>query len=136
MTMNGKLAARVAEFEQRGYTILRGFNAAWLEQWRQVFEERYRREWGEDQRGGGVGQPRAVLRGLLQERPDLFLPALVAPAMLDLLEELMGPFVGFDSLQVAVTPRSAQPKRARCAPGTATCGACPAGPMITCRRTR
>ena len=104
MTMNGKLAARVAEFEQRGYTILRGFNAAWLEQWRQVFEERYRREWGEDQRGGGVGQPRAVLRGLLQERPDLFLPALVAPAMLDLLEELMGPFVGFDSLQVAVTP--------------------------------
>ena len=104
MTVNGKLAARVAEFEQRGYTILRGFNAAWLEQWRQVFEERYRREWGEDQRGGGVGQPRAVLRGLLQERPDLFLPALVAPAMLDLLEELMGPFVGFDSLQVAVTP--------------------------------
>lgn len=104
MTVNGTLAARVAEFEQRGYTILRGFNAAWLEQWRQVFEERYRREWGEDQRGGGAGQPRAVLRGLLQERPDLFLPALVAPAMLDLLEELMGPFVGFDSLQVAVTP--------------------------------
>ncbi len=104
MTVNGTLSARVAEFEQRGYTILRGFNAAWLEQWRQVFEERYRREWGEDQRGGGVGQPRAVLRGLLQERPDLFLPALVAPAMLDLLEELMGPFVGFDSLQVAVTP--------------------------------
>lgn len=104
MTVNGMLADRVAEFEQRGYTILRGFNAAWLEQWRQVFEERYRRESGEDQRGGGVGQPRAVLRGLLQERPDLFLPALVAPAMLDLLEELMGPFVGFDSLQVAVTP--------------------------------
>ena len=104
MTVNGTLASRAAEFEQRGYTILRGFNAAWLEQWRQVFEERYRREWGEDQRGGGVGQPRAVLRGLLQERPDLFLPALVAPVMLDLLEELMGPFVGFDSLQVAVTP--------------------------------
>ena len=104
MTVNGALAARVAEFEQRGYTILRGFNAAWLEPWRQVFEERYRRESGEDQGGGGVGQPRAVLRGLLQERPDLFLPALVAPVMLDLLEELMGPFVGFDSLQVAVTP--------------------------------
>lgn len=104
MTVNGALAARVAEFEQRGYTILRGFNAAWLEPWRRVFEERYRRESGEDQRGGGVGQPRAVLRGLLQERPDLFLPALVAPVMLDLLEELMGPFVGFDSLQVAVTP--------------------------------
>lgn len=104
MTVNGALAARVAEFEQRGYTILRGFNSAWLEPWRRVFEERYRRESGEDQRGGGVGQPRAVLRGLLQERPDLFLPALVAPVMLDLLEELMGPFVGFDSLQVAVTP--------------------------------
>ena len=104
MTVNSTLAARVAEFEQRGYTILRGFNAAWVERWRQVFEERYRRESGEDQRGVRVGQPRAVLRGLLQERPDLFLPSLVAPAMLDFLEELMGPFVGFDSLQVAVTP--------------------------------
>ena len=104
MTVNSTLAARVAEFEQRGYTILRGFNAEWVERWRQVFEERYRRESGEDQRGVRVGQPRAVLRGLLQERPDLFLPSLVAPAMLDFLEELMGPFVGFDSLQVAVTP--------------------------------
>ena len=104
MTADGTLAARAAEFEQRGYLILRGFNAKWVERWRQVFEERYRREAGEDQRGGRAGQPRAVLRGLLQERPDLFLPALVAPAMLDLLEELMGPFVGFDSLQVAVTP--------------------------------
>lgn len=104
LTADGTPAAHAAEFERRGYVILRGFNAAWVERWRPVFEERYRREAGEDQRGGRVGQPRAVLRGLLQERPDLFLPSLVAPAMLDLLEELMGPFVGFDSLQVAVTP--------------------------------
>ena len=98
------LATRVAEFERHGYTILRGFNAAWVEPWRQLFEERYQRELGEDQRGVRVGQPRAVLRGLLQERPDLFLPSLVAPEMLDLLEALMGPFVGFDSLQIAITP--------------------------------
>ena len=104
MSGNAELAARVAEFEQHGYTIFRGFNAAWVEPWRQLFEERYRRELGEDQRSAGVGQPRAVLRGLLQERPDLFLPSLVDPAMLDFLEELMGPFVGFDSLQIAVTP--------------------------------
>ena len=104
MTASGELAARVAEFKQRGYTIFRGFNAAWVERWRQVFEERYRRELGEDQRSVGVGQPRAVLRGLLQERPDLFLPSLAAPAMLDFLEQLMGPFVGFDSLQIAITP--------------------------------
>ena len=104
MSGGEELAARVAEFQQRGYTIFRGFNAAWIEDWRQVFEERYRRQLGEDQRSTRVGQPRAVLRGLLQERPDLFLPALVAPAMLDFLEALMGPFVGFDSLQVAITP--------------------------------
>ena len=104
MSGNGELATRVAEFERRGYTVFRGFNAAWVEPWRQLFEERYRRELGEDQRSAGVGQPRAVLRGLLQERPDLFLPSLVDPAMLDFLEELMGPFVGFDSLQIAVTP--------------------------------
>ena len=104
MNGNGELAARGAEFERRGYTIFRGFNAAWVEPWRELFEERYRRELGEDQRSAGVGQPRAVLRGLLQERPDLFLPSLVDPAMLDFLEELMGPFVGFDSLQIAVTP--------------------------------
>ena len=104
MSGNGELAARVAEFERRGYTIFRGFNAAWVEPWRRLFEERYRRELGEDQRSAGVGQPRAVLRGLLQERPDLFLPSLADPAMLDFLEELMGPCVGFDSLQIAVTP--------------------------------
>ena len=104
MNGNGELAARGAEFERRGYTIFRGFNAAWVEPWRQVFEERYRRELGEEQRSAGVGQPRAVLRGLLQERPDLFLPSLVDPALLDFLEELMGPFVGFDSLQIAITP--------------------------------
>ena len=104
MTGNGELAARVAQFRQRGYTIFRGFNAAWVEQWRQVFAACYRRELGEDQGSGGVGQPRAVLRGLLQERPELFLPSLTAPAMLDFLEQLMGPFVGFDSLQIAITP--------------------------------
>ena len=104
MNGNGKLAARRAEFERHGYTIFRGFNAAWVEPWRELFEERYRRELGEQQHAAGVGQPRAVLRGLLQERPDLFLPSLVDPAMLDFLEELMGPFVGFDSLQIAVTP--------------------------------
>ena len=104
MNGNGKLAARRAEFERHGYTIFRGFNAAWVQPWRELFVERYRRELGEQQRSAGVGQPRAVLRGLLQERPDLFLPSLVDPAMLDFLEQLMGPFVGFDSLQVAVTP--------------------------------
>ena len=104
MKGNGDLAARAAEFERHGYTIFRGFNAAWVQPWRELFEERYRRELGEEQRSAGVGQPRAVLRGLLQERPDLFLPSLVDPAMLDFLEELMGPFVGFDSLQIAVTP--------------------------------
>ena len=104
MNGNGELAPRVAEFERHGYTIFRGFNAAWVEPWRELFEERYRRELGEQQHTAGVGQPRAVLRGLLQERPDLFLPSLVDPAMLDFLEELMGPFVGFDSLQIAVTP--------------------------------
>ena len=104
MNGNGDLAARAAEFERHGYTIFRGFNAAWVQPWRELFEERYRRELGEAQRSAGVGQPRAVLRGLLQERPDLFLPSLVDPAMLDFLEELMGPCVGFDSLQVAVTP--------------------------------
>ena len=104
MNGNGELAARVAEFEQRGYTILRGFNAAWVQPWRELFEERYRRELREQQHSAGVGQPRAVLRGLLQERPDLFLPSLADPAMLDFLEELMGPCVGFDSLQIAVTP--------------------------------
>ena len=104
MNGNAELTARVAEFEQHGYTVFRGFNAAWVKPWRELFEERYRRELGEDQRSAGVGQPRAVLRGLLQERPDLFLPSLVDPAMLDFLEELMGPCVGFDSLQIAVTP--------------------------------
>ena len=104
MNGNRELAARVAEFERHGYTIFRGFNAAWVGPWRELFEERYRRELGEQQRSAGVGQSRAVLRGLLQERPDLFLPSLVDPAMLDFLEELMGPFVGFDSLQIAVTP--------------------------------
>ena len=104
MNANGDLAARAAEFERHGYTIFRGFNAAWVQAWRELFEERYRRELGEEQRSAGVGQPRAVLRGLLQERPDLFLPSLVDPAILDFLEELMGPFVGFDSLQIAVTP--------------------------------
>ena len=90
MNGNGELAARVAEFERRGYTIFRGFNAAWVEPWRQLFEERYRRELGEQQRSAGVGQPRAVLRGLLQERPDLFLPSLADPAMLDFLAPSAG----------------------------------------------
>jgi sugar lactone lactonase YvrE len=98
------LAQRVAEFEHSGYTVFRGFNAAWIEHWRPVFMEHYRRQLGQDQHGRGVGQPRAVLRGLLQEYPDLFLPPLVAPEMLDFLEALMGPTVGFDSLQIAITP--------------------------------
>ena len=98
------LAQRVAEFRRDGYTVFRGFNAAWIERWRPVFMDHYRRQLGQDQRGSGVGQARAVLRGLLQEYPDLFVPALVAPEMLDFLEELMGPTVGFDSLQIAITP--------------------------------
>ena len=107
--MQGTLEAtaigqRVAEFKRSGYTIFRGFNAAWIERWRQVFMDHYRRQVGEQQHSAGVGQPRAVLRGLLQEHPDLFLPALAAPRMLDFLEQLMGPSVGFDSLQIAITP--------------------------------
>ena len=95
---------QVAEFKRNGHVVLRGFNAAWIERWRPVFLDHYRRQLGQDQHGSGVGQPRAVLRGLLQEHPDLFLPALVAPRMLDFLERLMGPSVGFDSLQIAITP--------------------------------
>ena len=98
------LAQRLGEFERNGYTIFRGFNAAWIERWRPVFMDHYRRQLGQGQHGRGVGQPRAVLRGLLQEYPDLFVPSLVAPAMLDFLEGLMGPTVGFDSLQIAITP--------------------------------
>ena len=97
-------AQRVGEFERDGYTVFRGFNADWIERWRPVFMDHYRRHLGQDQHGRGVGQPRAVLRGLLQEYPDLFVPPLVAPAMLDFLEGLMGPTVGFDSLQIAITP--------------------------------
>ena len=98
------MGQRVAEFKRNGYTIFRGFNAAWIERWRQVFMDHYRRQVGEQQHSAGVGQPRAVLRGMLQEHPDLFLPALAAPRMLDFLEQLMGPSVGFDSLQIAITP--------------------------------
>ena len=98
------MGQRVAEFKRNGYTVFRGFNAAWIERWRQVFMDHYRRQVGEQQHSAGVGQPRAVLRGMLQEHPDLFLPALVAPRMLDFLEQLMGPSVGFDSLQIAITP--------------------------------
>ena len=98
------LAQRVGEFERNGYTVFRGFNADWIERWRPVFMDHYRRHLGQDQHGRGVGQPRAVLRGLLQEYPGLFVPSLVAPAMLDFLEGLMGPTVGFDSLQIAITP--------------------------------
>ena len=98
------MGQRVAEFKRNGYTVFRGFNAAWVERWRQVFMDHYRRQVGEQQHSAGVGQPRAVLRGMLQEHPDLFLPALVAPRMLDFLEQLMGPSVGFDSLQIAITP--------------------------------
>ena len=98
------LAQRVGEFERNGYTVFRGFNADWIERWRPVFMDHYRRQLGQGQHGRGVGQPRAVLRGLLQEYPDLFVPSLVAPAMLDFLEALMGPTVGFDSLQIAITP--------------------------------
>ena len=98
------VAQRVEEFRRDGYTVFRGFNTAWIERWRPVFMDHYRRQLGQDQRGSGVGQARAVLRGLLQEYPDLFLPSLVAPEMLDFLEALMGPTVGFDSLQIAITP--------------------------------
>ena len=99
-----ELSTRTDEFKERGYTIFRGFNAGWIEQWRPLFIDRYNREIYEDQQSEGVGQPRAVLRDLLQERIDLFLPPLVDPIMLTFLESLMGPFVGFDSLQVAITP--------------------------------
>lgn len=98
------LAGRVEQFKRDGYTVFRGFNADWIERWRTVFMDHYRRQLGQDQHGRGVGQPRAVLRGLLQEYPGLFIPSLVAPAMLDFLEGLMGPTVGFDSLQIAITP--------------------------------
>ena len=98
------LSAPVAEFKEKGYTILPGFNAPWIERWRPLFHDRYERELSEDQSGKGVGQPRVVLRYLLQEHPDLFLPSLTNPTMLDFLEALMGPFMGFDSLQVAMTP--------------------------------
>ena len=98
------VAQRVEEFKRDGYTVFCGFDAAWIERWRPVFMDHYRRQQGQDQRGRGVGQARAVLRGLLQEYPDLFLPSLVAPEMLDFLEALMGPTVGFDSLQIAITP--------------------------------
>ena len=54
------LEQRVAEFKRNGYTVFRGFNAAWIERWRTVFLAHYRRQLGQDQHGSGVGQPRAV----------------------------------------------------------------------------
>ena len=89
------VAQREEEFKRNGYTVFRGFNAAWIERWRPVFMDHYRRQLGQDQRGSGVGQARAVLRGLLQEYPDLFLPSLVAPEMLDFLGGADGSHRGF-----------------------------------------
>jgi len=87
-----------------GYTIFRGFNNHNIEQWRNLFMARYERPDGDDTANIEVDKPRIIIRGLLQERPDLFMPAVTDPPMLDFLEALMGPFVGFDSLQVAMTP--------------------------------
>ena len=91
-------------FREYGFTIFPKLNSEWVEKWRTICLNKYLDKDSNSPAVSDILKSRVVLRGLLSEFFDLFFPSLIQGKMLDFLEVLMGPFVGFDSLQAAITP--------------------------------
>ena len=75
-------------FREHGYTVVPGLNADRVAMWREAILESHGREGspGDDVSGTGPSW--------LNERPALVLPYVASDDLLDLVERLMGPFVG------------------------------------------
>ena len=82
-----QLGVHEEEFRRDGYTVLPGLHATRVDAWRSVILADYAHGTNRDD----VNSPHA---SWLNERPDLFLPYVIADDLLDLTERLMGPFVG------------------------------------------
>jgi hypothetical protein len=85
---------RLECFKRDGFTIFEGAHPPeLLTGWRDAYDELCSRE-GES----------VWLIGTLEVDPDLFLPAIANPEILDFAEEVMGPFVQLDSLAINAFP--------------------------------
>ena len=83
-----------------GFTVLRGLTRAHVQGWRAAILDRY-------------GIDRKSPMDLLAERPELVLPYVTHPDLLDLLEGLMGPFVGLAGSGALVEPSCAEDRARR-----------------------
>ena len=104
MTMTTE--ARLAQFREDGYTVFEGVHPpALLQRWREVYDDVCRRE----------GAP-VWLGSAFEIDPELFLPAIAAPVLLNFAERVMGPFVQLDDVSInafpSVDPATAPPATA------------------------
>ena len=86
--------ARLAQFREDGYTVFEGVHPpALLHRWREVYDDVCRRE-------GTL----VWLGSAFEIDPELFLPAIAAPVLLDFAERVMGPFVQLDDVSINAFP--------------------------------
>jgi hypothetical protein len=85
---------RLDEFRRDGFTVFEGAHAPdMLERWRAAYDAVCARE-GES----------VWLGSALELDPELFLPAIANPLLLDFAEQVMGPFVQLDDLAINAFP--------------------------------
>ena len=93
------LAEHLAEFKAEGLTIFpKMMDAAWVAQMRDCFDEIGDRVITSD------GTRASVFTDVLEHKPDLVLPALTNPRLLDFAEMLVGPHVQLESITYSRSP--------------------------------
>ena len=93
------LAEHLAEFKTEGMTIFPGMmDATWMRQMRDCFDEIADRVPTPD------GSRASIFTDVLEHKPELALPAISNPRLLDFVELLVGPLVQLESITYRRSP--------------------------------
>lgn len=94
-----ELARRVSDFKEQGFTV---FEKLYSDEQVQAWRDTFKRLQNENV---DTGKPMSWWYGDMCERaPDVMLPAVANPMLLDFAETVMGPFVQLDNLTLAGFP--------------------------------
>ncbi len=103
-----ELTARVAEFKEQGFTV---FKKMYSEDQMQAWREKHTELQERGVRSNLSGHASWWFKDMTEHAPDLMLPAVANPAIIDFAERVMGPFVQLDNLTLAGFP-SVSPEEA------------------------
>lgn len=95
------LEEHLEEYKENGFTIFKNvFNLSQMQAWKDSYKDISKRQTAP----GTEVETAWWLQSCVEYQPDLFLPAVSHPLLLDFAELVMGPFVQLDNLTFAAFP--------------------------------